>query len=282
MVDPGHVSLQDVVDLRWRDETLSVKEIHDKITRVLYMLDRNSEVSVQLAETTAKNVVERCRLEGSSVWIWARKRKFIVRAGRTPGTLQWLAEFVHVGHEIVRVLDSQQPSKCRQFQYVTGGPSRRSKEHVKQMVMNWAVTLEVHPICLGIALESTGSVFTPEGFKIKCTQKRNMITRVETHWVIQPGREPIPQNIVDLKVINGKDIEAIVVTEHRNLHTDLPGFITSNKNVIVVMVCACGFFVLSMLTRVLDWWILMLGHQRVPSVAQRQPSTQEHTVFVDL
>ncbi|KAL8972361.1 MAG: hypothetical protein Q9197_002809 [Variospora fuerteventurae] len=104
------------------------------------------------------------------------------------------------------------------------------------MVMNWAVTLEVHPFCLGIALESTGSVFTPEGFKIKCTQKLNMITRVETHWVIQPGREPIPGNIVDLKVINRKDIEAIVVTEHRNLNTDLPGFITSNKNVIDVMV----------------------------------------------
>ncbi|KAL9020057.1 MAG: hypothetical protein Q9185_002671 [Variospora sp. 1 TL-2023] len=235
MTTPGYISPDDVVDLTWRDEKLSLREIHDKVTRALYLLDRHGELKIQLAETKIKDTVDRRRIEGDSTWVWTRKRKFIRRTGETVGTRRWFAEFFHVGIEILRVMDAQQPSKCRQFQYVTGGPTRRSKDHVKQMVMNWAVTLEVHPFCLGIILASTGEVFIPEGFRIEYTQKQNMLTRVETSGVIRSGRASIPSNIVDLKVVNGKDVNAVVVTEHRNVNTDLGSFVENNKDVIVIM-----------------------------------------------
>lgn len=68
--------LEDVLDLRWRDEQLSVRQIRDKMTEVMYELDRKAEVKVQLAETEDEGIVKRRLLEGSSTWIWTRIRKF--------------------------------------------------------------------------------------------------------------------------------------------------------------------------------------------------------------
>lgn len=69
------------------------------------------------------------------------------------------------------------------------------------MVMNWAVTLEVHPFCLGITLDTTGLVFVPAGFRIDYTQKINMLTRVPTRGTVPPGRHPVPSQIVDLNIV---------------------------------------------------------------------------------
>ncbi|KAL8961183.1 MAG: hypothetical protein Q9193_002225 [Seirophora villosa] len=227
-----YTPVEDVLDLRWRDEQLSVRQIHDKMARVLDLIDRMAEVHVQLAETSAKNVVKRRCLRGSFTWIWTRTRKSVQKTSRTPGTRQWLAEFVHVGLEINRILGSQQPAKCTHFQYAVG-PTQAS--NARQMIMNWAVTLEVHPFCLGIILDTTGLVFVPAGFRIDYTQKINMLIRVPTRGTVPQGRHPIPSQIVDLKVVHGNDIEAVVVTEHRSMNTELDSFLTNNKNVIVIM-----------------------------------------------
>ncbi|KAL9014874.1 MAG: hypothetical protein Q9173_000493 [Seirophora scorigena] len=62
-----------------------------------------------------------------------------------------------------------------------------------------------------------------------------MLTRVPTHGTVSPGRHPIPSQITDLKVVHGNDIEAVVVTEHRNMNTELDSFLNKNRNVIVIM-----------------------------------------------
>ncbi|KAL8945388.1 MAG: hypothetical protein Q9211_000097 [Gyalolechia sp. 1 TL-2023] len=51
------ISRNDIVDLRWQDVKLTVREIFERMAMVLISLDNQSEVSVQLAETRAKNLV---------------------------------------------------------------------------------------------------------------------------------------------------------------------------------------------------------------------------------
>ncbi|KAL9028600.1 MAG: hypothetical protein Q9196_003060 [Gyalolechia fulgens] len=231
------VSRDDIVDLRWQDEKLTAREIFERMSMVLISLDHQSEVSVQLAETRAKNLACVRQLEGSNTWSFIRARKFIIRKGKTETILKWLAEFLHVGLEIMRILDSQRVTTLRNFQYVTAGTGKPAmKARMKQMWWNWALTLEVHPLCLGIKIDSTGVILVPTGRKIEYKTCPNLLTKQVTKETLQEGRSTIPCNVVSLKLKGPPTpVRAVVVTEHRNLNTSLTGFANHARDVIIIM-----------------------------------------------
>ena len=49
-------------------------------------------------------------------------------------------------------------------------------ETVKQFVMNWAATLEVHPYQFGLQFEENGQLFIPSGYKLIYWRIKNICT----------------------------------------------------------------------------------------------------------
>ncbi|KAL8944145.1 MAG: hypothetical protein Q9216_000650 [Gyalolechia sp. 2 TL-2023] len=232
------VPQDEIVDLRWRDQQLSVREIFEKMAMVLVSLDYQAQTTVQLAESNSKNVVCLQRMGISSIWSFIRARKFIVREGTSKQMKKFLADFVHVGCHIMRILDSHKATTARNFQYVTtGGGKGRTKARMKQMWFNWAVTLEIHPLCLGINLDSTGVIVVPDGLRIEVRTRPSLLHREIVQKTLCHGRHPIPTNVqsINLSFRVQKYIRAVVVTEHRNINTELDGFSEHTRDVIIVM-----------------------------------------------
>ncbi|KAI4172384.1 MAG: hypothetical protein LQ343_003643 [Gyalolechia ehrenbergii] len=231
------VSRNDIVDLRWQDEKLTVREIYEKMVMVMVTLDHQSEASIQLAETRAKNLVCIRQIEGSSPWSLIRARKFIIHKGTSEKIRNWLADFVHVGIQIMKILDSQRPMTLRNFHYVTAGAGKKAdKARMKQMWWNWALTLEIHPLCFGINIDSSGVILIPTGLKIDYKTCSNLLTKETTKETLHEGRSTIPKNVMSVKLRGlQKTIRAVIVTEHRNLNTSFTGFVNHAREIIVIM-----------------------------------------------
>lgn len=133
----------------------------------------------------------------------------------------------------------------------------------RRALIDLALSIEVHPLALGVAPEGEGQVVLPNDFSIEVTLVNNvimyndclaeagkmgMLAEVKT---FQPSRTAhIPPLIKDLRVVGrrskkgkevqrgGKRLDAVVVVEHRNLKDVVTGeqMGTVGENVIIVMV----------------------------------------------
>lgn len=236
------VSPSVVVDLKWRDEPLSPTQILERIHMVLVSIDDRNETSVQLASSRSPKVVKHGHMEGSETDSYLRVRSTVTRRGSTEKMIQWLAYFALVGMELMKIQDSQRPQKFRHFEYLAATRRQLSKAMIRQMIFNWAVTLELHPCSLGILTETTGVVVVPLGLRIDCQICENPLIRSNEPLTLRAGRRPIPERVVKLEMNNGKKnqprtkIRAVIVTEHRNTNTDLGGYTEQSKDVIIILV----------------------------------------------
>ena len=105
-------------------------------------------------------------------------------------------------------------------------------DRVKELLLDLALTIQVHPIALGIKAEATGQIFIPQQCRIEATQATNVFdynnrdkelgrehTRVKK---LSAGLHTIPERVLSLKVKTGilgheGRVDAVMVVEHRSL-----------------------------------------------------------------
>ena len=124
-------------------------------------------------------------------------------------------------------------------------------ERVKRLMLDMALTIQVHPIALGVKGEASGQVSVPLNCKIQATCIANVLDYNDRHK--HPGKDflngarmtaglhSIPEPILSLKVTKSTQtkppgqIDAVLVVEHRNLSEVLLEKTFAVGNVIVVM-----------------------------------------------
>ena len=242
------VDRQELVALDWRNEERSRTDILSMIHEKMCELDRSGSIDVQLSETTAKNTVQLRKLDGHAMEV--RLRRFVTkRLNTSPQSDLFIARFIRIGFQLAVTIGRQQPWKCRGLQYSARGTTM-DLETVKQFVMNWATTLEVHPYHFGLQFEEKGQFFIPSGYKLIYWRIKNIFTDEadKREKVELTGVQPIPQlmgRMVIARVDKTKRIKAVIVTEHRNLDMVSANVACQADGVFIVMVsyqCDCSIY----------------------------------------
>ena len=116
--------------------------------------------------------------------------------------------------------------------------------------MDLALTIKVHPIALGIRAESTGRIHVPENVHLDVSVVTNTFayndrsSSDKDRWcekkTLAPGFRDIPEPIHGLKLRvglkNPNRLDAVLVTEHKNLDTVFVDGEHTIKHVLLVMV----------------------------------------------
>ena len=233
------VDRQDIVALDWRDEGNSRTEILSMIHEKMCELDRGGSIDVQLSETTAKYTVQLRTLDGHAMEV--RLRKFVTkRLDTSTQNDLFIARFIRIGFQLAVTIGRQQPWKCCGLQYSAHGTTM-NLETVKQFVMTWATTLEVHPYRFGLQFEEKGQFFIPNGYKLIYWPIKNIFTdEADKREKLElTGVQPIPQLMgrrFITRVDKTKRIKAVIVTEHRNLDMVSANVACEADGVVIVMV----------------------------------------------
>ena len=126
----------------------------------------------------------------------------------------------------------------------------------RRILYDLALTIEVHPIALGVIPESNGQVTLPELVGIEATIVEDIIRYHQEDTkegeftqkrVFQPNQTAdIPPLLRNLKVVGkgtkGKGkLRAVVVVEHRNLKMVLTHHDFANSKIILIMVSRAYF-----------------------------------------
>ena len=116
----------------------------------------------------------------------------------------------------------------------------------RRILYDLALTIEVHPIALGVIPESNGQVTMPELVRIEATIVTDIIryhqqdTKVGDFTgkrVFEPSQTAyIPPLLRDLRVVGKGKPRAVVVVEHRNLKMVLTQHDFAVSKVILIMV----------------------------------------------
>ena len=236
------VDRQDIVALDWQGEGRSRTDILSMIHEKMCELDRGGSVDVQLSDTAAKYTVQLRTLDGRAMEV--RLRKFVTKRLNTSTQSDlFIARFIRIGFQLAVTMGRQQPWKCRGLQY-SARNATMDPETVKQFVMTWATTLEVHPYHFGLQFEEKGQFFMPDGYKLICWRIKNIFTdepnKSDKREKLElSGVQPIPQLIGHMfiaRVDKTKRIKAVIVTEHRNLDMVSANVACEADGVIIVMV----------------------------------------------
>ena len=235
------VEKDDIVCLNWRDTDIRRNEILAMIHEVICKLDTSGEINVQLAETSAKNTVELRTFKGHVMEV--RLRKYVIkRLNSSPQTDTFIARFIRIGLLLAMTVGRQQPWKCRSIEYSARRTGLDSKT-VKQFVLTWAVTLEVHPSRFGLLFEEKGKVFIPKGYQLELWHTVNIFkdSNEERKKIILRGLQPIPQLVQHMWLTkvdkrNDRKLQAVIVTEHRSLDMACKEIGAQADRMIIVMV----------------------------------------------
>ncbi|KAL8682527.1 MAG: hypothetical protein Q9186_001474 [Xanthomendoza sp. 1 TL-2023] len=131
--------------------------------------------------------------------------------------------------------------KMRFIQYREAG-RHKDLSLVKKKVVDVALTLNIHPAAFGIQQQGDGTINTPQGVTLENTRVSNIFEwedrrrtagdKAGTQKMALNGIDVvIPSLVLDIKVKiqSGTRIDAVIVTEHRNLSE------LGIKNVLMVM-----------------------------------------------
>ena len=232
------VDIEDIVSVDWRDD-VKRSAVLAAIHKVLTEFDRNGEINVQLADGRGPKAVGLRRVRGNIMEV--RFRKTAVRRLNCERNIRFIAKFVRVGLWLAHMVGRQEPSLCRAIQYSLRNDEMPA-EDVKQMIYNWAVTVEIHPYRFGILLQEDGEVFIGPTWKLEAWSISNIFedTAASREGVIIEGRGKIPRMIHRMSLRNAGNtktmLKAVIVTEHRALNLDARGWAVQAEGIIVVMV----------------------------------------------
>ena len=232
------VDIEDIVSLNWRDD-VKRSAVLAAIHKILTEFDRSGEVNIQVADGRGPKVVGLRRVRGQIMEV--RFRKTAVRRLNCERNIRFIAKFVRVGLWLAQMVGRQEPSLCRAIQYSLRN-DEMSPEDVKQMIYNWAVTLEIHPYRFGLLLQEEGEVFIGPNWKLTAWSISNIFedTAATREGVVIEGRGKIPRMIHRMALRYAGDtktmLKAVVVTEHRNLNLEARGWAAQAGDIIVVMV----------------------------------------------
>ena len=187
------VNIEDIVSLNWRDD-VKRSEVLAAIHKVLTEFDRSGEVNVQLADGRGPKVIGLRRVKGHIMEV--RFRKTAVRRMNCERNIRFIAKFVRVGLWLAMMVGRQEPSLCRAIQYFLRN-EEMSAENVKQMIYNWAVTVEVHPYRFGLLLQEEGEVYIGAQWKLTAWSISNIFedTAATRESIVIEGRGKIPRMI---------------------------------------------------------------------------------------
>ena len=228
------MSSPDIVTLDWRT-ALASSEILMRMQRLLTGFDHTGISTIELAEPSSSSLaVSLGVVDGVHMWVHARG----ARSQKVSTHHAFLSKFIVVGRALVKMVNYHDTRRLRMMQYML-----RSKElsyrAARQIIYNWALSINVHPWSLGIVPLEDATVSVPPAVVVTCEILPNVFKRDE---VVKQGlrgrRTHIPARIVKLHVTleKGHNVRAVVVTEHRNMDFDLPATAKAFKNVIVVQV----------------------------------------------
>ena len=232
------VNIEDVVALDWRTD-VKRSAVLDAIHKLLTQFDQCGEADVQLANSRGPKVVRLRRVKGDIMEV--RFRKTAIRRMDCERNIRFIAKFVRVGLWLAMMVGRQEPSLCRAIQYSLRN-DEMSPEDVRQMIYNWAVTLEIHPYHFGLLLPEEAEVFVGANWKITTWSVTNIFNDNPTtrEGVVIEGRGTIPCMIHYMSLrYTGETrtmLKAVVVTEHRALNLEARGWAAQAEDIIVVMV----------------------------------------------
>lgn len=232
------VNIEDIVSVDWREE-VKRSTVLAAIHKVLTEFDRSGEVNIQLADGRGPKVIGLRRVKGYVMEV--RFRKTAVRRMNCERNIRFIAKFVRVGLWLAMMVGRQEPSLCRAIQYSLRN-DEMSAEDVKQMIYNWAVTLEIHPYRFGLLLQEEGEIFIGPSWKLTAWSISNIFedNAARREGVVIEGRGTIPRMIHRMALRNTGEtrrLRAVVVTEHRGLNLQARGWAAQAEGIIVVMVC---------------------------------------------
>ena len=141
----------------------------------------------------------------------------------------------------------------------------------KRVLYDLALTIEVHPLALGVIPESTAQVWLPPRVTIVTTTVTDVVgyhSGSPQAQFLQKARlesektESIPALLREIKVVVSKKkkeaLRAVLVVEHRNLKKILTEHEFAPGGVILVMVSTVPPLVTLLI--IADFWISFLSH----------------------
>ena len=231
------VDIEDIVSLNWRDD-VKRSDVLAAIHKVLTEFDRSGEINIQVADGRGPKIVGLRRVRGQIMEV--RFRKTVVRRLNCERNMRFIAKFVRVGLWLAMMVGRQEPSLCSAIQYSLRN-DEMSAEDVKQMIYNWAVTVEMHPYRFGLLLQEEGEVFIGPSWKLTAWCISNIFedTAATRESAVIEGRGTIPRMIHRMSLRNAGEaktmLKAVVVTEHRGLNLEARGWAAQADGIIVVM-----------------------------------------------
>ncbi|KAG7009733.1 hypothetical protein G7Y79_00001g000050 [Physcia stellaris] len=242
------MSSEEFISMDWRSAP-TTSEIIERIEKLLYHLDQNGSVSLCLSNTTAKGALVYRRVDGNKML--QRRIKQTVRRGTTPSNRDYFYQLYQQARTLMEMQLEQQALKSRFIAYKDVEPSVGMKlDKTKRLTLDLALTVKIHPIALGIKREVSSQVSVPANIEIesRCItdifQYNDRIKRSipEDEYSrmnkLTFGTRPVPEVIIDLRVTKPhkkSKVDAVLVTEHRNLDEVLLKDGAAVEHVIIVM-----------------------------------------------
>ena len=135
------------LSLDWRDAPAK-KDIIDRLLGLFKDLDTHGQVSVRLSNSTAKNVVVLAEKDG--VKALRRKDKVTRRKVNTVGLSRYWSDVFDVAKTLIEMQVDEQSLRGRFIAHKDVNPKHgRSLVYVRRLIVDLALTIQVHPIALG-------------------------------------------------------------------------------------------------------------------------------------
>ncbi|KAL8792378.1 MAG: hypothetical protein Q9195_004991 [Heterodermia aff. obscurata] len=237
------------LSLDWRNAP-SKKVIIDRILTLFNDLGTHGQVSVRLGSSTAKTVVFLTEQDGIDAL--RRRDKTSQRRVNTVGLCRYWSDLFAVAETLIAMQVDEQALKGRFIACKDVSPKHgQSLVYIRRLIIDLALTIQVHPIALGVKGEGSGQVFIPHNVHIECTVVTNTFAYNERDespennskkWRktkdLRDGSHSIPEPVLSLQVRIGKSggrVDAVIVVEHRNVLEVMAEGEHAVKHVILIM-----------------------------------------------
>ncbi|KAL8731919.1 MAG: hypothetical protein Q9181_004130 [Wetmoreana brouardii] len=244
------MSTDDFISLDWR-ESPTRNTIIDRILKLLADVDALHEGMLTLSQSNARGAIV-LHEDGDGVATIRRRNNPTLRKINTAINRLYYYQLFILAKTFVGMQSQSYPLKARFIAYKDVQPKySMSLVKARRLMLDLALTINVHPSALGIIGEEDGQVSVLKLVTIEVTRVTNAIAYndrdkdpnqdFKTVAKLTPGIYKIPDLVLSLQVATRKQrkvagkIDAVVVVEHRNLSEVLLRENLAVEDIIVVM-----------------------------------------------
>lgn len=214
------------LNLDWRDCPLP-EVMANKIYESLSAYDSSGVLNLCLANSAkTKSLVKATGSpHGSTMYlqehVLTSKRSQACTSVHAKAATKYIVRFYLAAVFVLHMIDALQPEEHRTIMYRLRGEEFK-KDQIDQVFTDMALTIGVHPYCLGVRYALRTSVYVPTGARLVLEKVQNIFQyaidkeKALIKQVIRECTRAFIPVMIDNLVIQG-NIRAVVVMEHTNL-----------------------------------------------------------------